>query len=76
MPHFLRPEDAMAAYERLSGRTLQDLDWYVTYSCLQLAIVFLRTGQRSVRFGERPPPSDPDQLLINAPTLAALVARP
>ena len=76
MPHFLRPEDAMTAYERLSGRKLQDLDWYVTYSCLQLAIVFLRTGQRAVRFGERPPPSDPDELLINAPTLAALVARP
>jgi aminoglycoside phosphotransferase (APT) family kinase protein len=76
MPHFMSPDDAAATYERLSGRRLQDLDWFITYSCLQLAIVFLRTGQRAVRFGERPPATDADELLINAPYLAALVARP
>ena len=76
LPHFMRPDDAAATYERLSGRRLQDLDWFITYSCLQLAIVFLRTGQRAVRFGERPPASNADELLINAPYLAALVARP
>jgi hypothetical protein len=43
---------------------------------LQLAIVFLRTGQRAVRFGERPPATNADELIINAPYLAALVARP
>jgi aminoglycoside phosphotransferase (APT) family kinase protein len=76
MPRFMRPDDAAATYERLSGRRLQDLDWFITYSCLQLAIVFLRTGQRAVRFGERPPATNADELLINAPYLAALVARP
>jgi aminoglycoside phosphotransferase (APT) family kinase protein len=76
LPHFMRPDDAAATYERLSGRRLQDLDWFITYSCLQLAIVFLRTGQRAVRFGERPPAANADELLLNAPYLAALVARP
>jgi aminoglycoside phosphotransferase (APT) family kinase protein len=76
MPQFMRPDDAAATYERLSGRTPHDLDWYVAYSCLQLSIVFLRTGQRSVRFGERPPPADADELVMNARSLAALVARP
>jgi aminoglycoside phosphotransferase (APT) family kinase protein len=74
MPHFLRPDDAAATYERLSGRTPRDLDWYMTYTCVQMATVFLRTGWRQVHFGERPPPTDADELVMNAPTLAALIA--
>jgi aminoglycoside phosphotransferase (APT) family kinase protein len=76
MPDFLRPDDAAATYERLSGRTPRDLDWYMTYTCVQMATVFLRTGWRQVHFGERPPPADADELLMNAPTLAALTAVP
>jgi aminoglycoside phosphotransferase (APT) family kinase protein len=74
MPAFLRPEDAAATYEGLTGHSPRDLDWYVTYSCLQLAIVFLRTGQRQVHFGDRPQPADADELLMNGPTLAAMIA--
>jgi aminoglycoside phosphotransferase (APT) family kinase protein len=74
MPDFLRPEDAAATYERLTGRTPRDLDWYMTYSCVQMATVFLRTGWRQVHFGERAAPADADELIMNAPTLAALLA--
>lgn len=73
MAHFLRPEDAATTYEQLSGHAPRDLDWYQVYSALQLGIVFLRTGQRSVRFGEREAPSDPDDLLINAATIRSLI---
>jgi aminoglycoside phosphotransferase (APT) family kinase protein len=76
MPAFMQPDDAATSYQRLTGYTVTDLDWYITYSCLQLAIVFLRTGQRSVRFGERDAPTNPDELLINGATLAALIAEP
>lgn len=74
MAHFLRPDEAASTYERLTGYTPQDLDWYITYSCLQLSIVFLRTGWRSVHFGERERPGDADELLINAATLTALIS--
>jgi aminoglycoside phosphotransferase (APT) family kinase protein len=71
MPHFLRLEDAAETYERLAGHAPRDLDWYVTYSGLQLGIVFLRTGIRSVRFGERAAPKSTEELVSNASWLAA-----
>lgn len=73
MPHFLRAEDVAATYERISGHTPRHLDWYEVYSAIQLGIVYLRTGHRSVHFGERPAPADTDELLMNAATLAALI---
>jgi aminoglycoside phosphotransferase (APT) family kinase protein len=76
MPHFLRLEDVAASYERTAGTTLRDLDWYVTYSCVQMAVILTRTTQRSIHFGERPPAEAPEDMFINAPTLAALVERP
>ena len=66
MPDFLRMEDLATTYERLTDRTPRDLDWYFVYSALQLGIVYLRTGIRSVHFGEREAPSDPDELIMNA----------
>ncbi len=74
MPHFLRPADVVATYQRLTGRPLADVEWYGTYACLQLAIVFLRTGWRQVRFGERPPPQSVDELIINAAPLERMLA--
>jgi aminoglycoside phosphotransferase (APT) family kinase protein len=73
MPHFLRLEDLATTYERLSGHAPRDLDWYFTYSAIQLGIVYLRTGMRSVHFGEREAPSDPDELLMNADVIAELI---
>jgi aminoglycoside phosphotransferase (APT) family kinase protein len=73
MPDFLRLEDLASTYERLSGRTPRDLDWYVTYSALQLGIVYLRTGMRSVRFGERDAPADADELVMNAAALRSMI---
>jgi aminoglycoside phosphotransferase (APT) family kinase protein len=72
MPDFLKADDAATAYERLAGRSPRHLEWYMTYSCLQLAIVFMRTGWRQVHFGERARPDDANELLMNATTLAAL----
>lgn len=73
MPRFLRVDDAATAYERLSGHSPRDLEWYMTYACLQLGIVYLRTGLRAVRFGERPAPTTTDELVLNAPGLAARI---
>lgn len=73
MPAFLRQEDVASRYERITGREPRDLDWYVTYSCLQMAVVLTRTSERAVHFGERERPARPEEMFLNAPTLAALV---
>jgi aminoglycoside phosphotransferase (APT) family kinase protein len=75
MPHFLQPDEVAATYEQITGRTLQDLDWFITYSCLQLGIVFMRTSWRQVHFGDRPMPSSVDELIMNAPALAQMISR-
>jgi aminoglycoside phosphotransferase (APT) family kinase protein len=61
MPHFMRPDDVAAAYERKAGHTPRDLDFYMAYSAVQWGVVFLRTGFRSVHFGEREMPDDPEE---------------
>ena len=73
MPHFLRRDDVAAYYERRSGRTLRDLEWYIVYAAVQFGIVGLRTGQRSVHFGQREEPADPDELIMNAPAISAMI---
>lgn len=74
MPDFLRPADVVDAYERLTGRTLADLDWFITYACVQWGIVFLRTGLRAVHFGEREMPADLDDLHHHRPLVERLLA--
>lgn len=74
MPDFLRPDDVVEKYERLTGHELDDLDFYLTYSAVQFGIVYLRVGRRSVHFGDREMPDDPDELLINRRPLERLLA--
>jgi aminoglycoside phosphotransferase (APT) family kinase protein len=73
MSHFLRADDVAACYERITGNAPRELTWYVTYSCLQLAIVFMRTSWRQVHFGDRPMPASVDELIMNASTLAEMI---
>jgi aminoglycoside phosphotransferase (APT) family kinase protein len=63
MPSFLTRDDVLATYERLTGYTLRDIDFYLAYAALQWGIVFLRTGVRSVHFGERAMPDDPEEFM-------------
>lgn len=63
MPTFLRLDDVAAQYERLTGYSPRDLEFYMTYAAVQWAIVFLRTGLRAVHFGEREMPDDVHELM-------------
>ena len=74
MDHLLRPESVVATYESLTGVTLRDLEWFLTYAALQYGIVFLRTGFRAVHFGERAMPDDVDDLIINREPLERMLA--
>jgi aminoglycoside phosphotransferase (APT) family kinase protein len=73
MPDFMRSDDVVAAYEERSGAELGDLGFYRVYSAIQYSIVFLRTGARSVHFGERERPDDPEDFLHNAAQLRDLI---
>jgi aminoglycoside phosphotransferase (APT) family kinase protein len=73
MPHFLRADDVSATYESITGYRLADLDWYLAYSAVQFGIVFLRTGQRAVHFGQQEMPADIDDLMHHKAQLAELV---
>jgi aminoglycoside phosphotransferase (APT) family kinase protein len=73
MPDFLRTKDVADHYERVSGHRLVDLDWYLAYAAVQFGIVALRTGRRSIHFGQRGEPDDLDEILYNRATLERLV---
>ncbi len=74
MPHFMRPEDVATTYESLTGYTPRDLEFFMTYCALQWGIVFLRTGQRAIHFGEEKRPDDIDDLLRNREPLERMLA--
>ena len=74
MPDFLRPDDVAATYESLTGHGPRHLAWYGTYAAVQYAIVFLRTGARSVHFGEAEMPAAVDDLIINREPLERMLA--
>ncbi|MCW2767824.1 MAG: aminoglycoside phosphotransferase [Nocardioides sp.] len=74
MPHFLREEDVKASYERLSGVPLGDLHWFHVYNAVQWSIVFMRTGARSIHFGEIERPDDIESLMHHKPLFEKLLA--
>ena len=73
MPHLLRREDVASTYESLTGYTLRDLDFFFVYTAVQWAIVFLRTGQRAIHFGDQDRPSDVDEMLRNREPLEQML---
>ena len=74
MPDFLQAHDVAGTYESLTGHEPRELAWYGTYAAVQYAIVFLRTGARSVHFGEIDVPAIPDDLIMNAEPLERMLA--
>jgi aminoglycoside phosphotransferase (APT) family kinase protein len=74
MPEFMRWDDIAAAYEKATGYTPRDLEFYGMYCAVQWAIVFLRTGQRSVHFGERESPADVDEFIMHRDSVERMLA--
>jgi aminoglycoside phosphotransferase (APT) family kinase protein len=74
LPDFMTRADVTAAYEKRTGATLEHLDVAFVYCALQWAIVFLRTSQRAVHFGEREMTDDPDDLIMTRAALEKLLA--
>jgi aminoglycoside phosphotransferase (APT) family kinase protein len=74
MPDFLTAPDVCARYEQVAGVRLQDMDFYLTYSAIQYAVILLRAGVRMVHFGEREMPEDIDDLVLNRGPLTQMLA--
>jgi len=73
MPSFLRTDDVASTYESLTGYSPRDLDFYTAYAAVQWGIVFVRTGLRSVHFGEEQMPATVDDFIRNAPSLERML---
>jgi aminoglycoside phosphotransferase (APT) family kinase protein len=74
MPEFMRWDDVAAAYEKQTGYAPRDLEFYGMYCAVQWAIVFLRTGQRSVHFGERESPENVDEFIMHRDSVERMLA--
>src|SRR5260370_29668698 len=60
LPDFLRRSDVERCYTELSGWTVRDMEFYLTYAALRHAIVMARVQRRMIHFGEDQVPDDPD----------------
>jgi aminoglycoside phosphotransferase (APT) family kinase protein len=75
MPHFMREEDVRATYAEVTGKGLGDLTWYHLYNGVQWCVVFMRTGARSIHFGEIERPEDVESLFHCKPLIEQLLEK-
>lgn len=64
MTEFLRRDDVVAAYEKLTGYKLRDINWYLGYSLMRMSMFDIRICKRAIKFGERGLEEDPNNYLF------------
>lgn len=74
LPTFLGRAQVEAEYAERSGHTPSDMEWYLSYAALRHGVVMMRVAHRQIHFGEREPADDPDDLVMHASTLRAMMA--
>jgi aminoglycoside phosphotransferase (APT) family kinase protein len=73
VPPMFGSETTVAAYERLSGVTLERLAWYEAFAGLRFAIILARMNLRGIAFDQQVEPKDPNELVLFAPLLERLL---
>lgn len=73
MPDFMREEDVVARYTELTGVEIGDLTWYHVHSAVNWAVLFMRTGARSIHFGEVERPDDIETLMFHRALFESLL---
>jgi len=63
MPDFLCRDDVVATYEAVSGRAVNNLEWFEVYAALRHGMIMTRVIERSVHFGEAEWPDDLDAVI-------------
>ena len=64
IPGFMDRGAVIETYERCSGHTIRDLEWYDVFAALRFAIVSVRTSTRGIAYGTTEKPDDPDDLVM------------
>lgn len=64
MSGYMKRDDIVAEYEKISGAKLQNINWYLAYSLMRMAMFDLRVSKRAMHFGERQPEEDPNNYLF------------
>jgi hypothetical protein len=65
--------DVIGAYEKASGHTVRDLEWFEVFAALRFAIVSVRTSTRGIAYGQSAQPDDPDDLIMFRGMLDAML---
>ena len=73
VPDIFGTAATVAAYERRSSDRLGDMAWYEALAGLRLGIIVMRMSLRGAAFGVYDTPRDPDDLVVFAPLLEALL---
>ena len=75
LPDVLRENDVRDTYRELTGVELGDLHWFYIYAGVIWGVIFMRTADRRVHFGEAPRPTDIDaELFYHRQLLERLLA--
>ena len=69
MPDFMRRSDVVARYEKLSGYSPRDMDFFEVYAALRHAIVMARVHARSVHFNGAEWPAEADDVIYHKQVL-------
>jgi aminoglycoside phosphotransferase (APT) family kinase protein len=72
---FFPRDRVIATYEALTGRPVQNYDYYEVFAAIRYSIVSIRTGESSVATGTMPEPDHHDGLIMNGPLLEAMLDR-
>ena len=74
MPTFLRRDDVATTYEKITGHTPRDLDWFTMYAATRHGIIMFRIHRRAMHFGEAEAPDDVNDMITHRPMLEAMLA--
>jgi aminoglycoside phosphotransferase (APT) family kinase protein len=73
LPGFLARDAVVSTYERLTGHSVRNLDWFLVYAALRHAIVMARIKRRMIHFGEEERPEAPDDYVMHKEGLQSLL---
>jgi aminoglycoside phosphotransferase (APT) family kinase protein len=74
LPTFMQRDDVATTYEKLSGHTPRDLDWYTMFAAARHGIIMFRIHRRAVQFGQAETPDDPDDMISHRAMLESMLA--
>jgi aminoglycoside phosphotransferase (APT) family kinase protein len=74
LPDFLRQDDVLTAYERMSGHTPRHTEFYDAFAALRASLPIFRANQRGVLAEQGELPDDPHELIRGRELLEDLIA--